>query len=83
MDELLTVLEGRTDVTLEDTSKLKYMEMCIKESMRLFPLGPFLPRDVLQTFRLGKLHHVINYVHLTSKETFKENWQSLKGAQWS
>lgn len=67
MDELLTVLEGRKDLTLEDTSRLKYMEMCIKESMRLFPLGPFLPRDVLQTFRLGMLQHILNYVKLVRK----------------
>ncbi|ENN80788.1 hypothetical protein D910_08498 [Dendroctonus ponderosae] len=48
LQELQEVLDGRQLVTLEDAAKLKYMEMCINEAMRLFPVGPFLPRDVAQ-----------------------------------
>nr|ALD15909.1 cytochrome P450 [Dendroctonus armandi] len=51
--ELQEVLDGRRLVTLEDAPKLKFMEMCINEAMRLFPVGPFLPRDVAQSFKLG------------------------------
>uniref|UniRef100_A0AAR5P0R3 Cytochrome P450 n=1 Tax=Dendroctonus ponderosae TaxID=77166 RepID=A0AAR5P0R3_DENPD len=53
LQELQEVLDGRQLVTLEDAAKLKYMEMCINEAMRLFPVGPFLPRDVAQSFKLG------------------------------
>lgn len=53
MNELKEVLEDRKTVHFNDTGRLKYMEMCIKEAMRLFPLGPFLPRDVIEGFKLG------------------------------
>lgn len=35
--------------------KLKYMEMCIKEAMRLFAVAPFILRRTEEDFQLGKL----------------------------
>nr|WCC58122.1 cytochrome P450 [Pharsalia antennata] len=54
VEELREVLGDKKCLDFDDLGKLKYMEMCIKEAMRLFPLGPFLPRDVVEDFQLGK-----------------------------
>ncbi|XP_066256719.1 cytochrome P450 4C1-like [Euwallacea similis] len=54
LEELKNILGDNKELHLEDINKLQYLEMCIKESLRLFPLGPFLPRDVMQSFNLGK-----------------------------
>ncbi|KAJ8921980.1 hypothetical protein NQ315_008617 [Exocentrus adspersus] len=54
VEELVEVAAGKTSVDYNDLAKLKYMEMCIKEAMRLFPLGPFLPRDVVEDVQFGK-----------------------------
>nr|NP_001352313.1 cytochrome P450 4c3-like [Anoplophora glabripennis] len=54
VEELKKVLGDKKCLDFGDLGKLKYMEMCIKEAMRLFPLGPFLPRDVVEDVRLGK-----------------------------
>lgn len=36
-----------SDVTFETISQLPYMEMVIKEVMRLFPIGPIIARNCL------------------------------------
>ncbi|CAH0559426.1 unnamed protein product [Brassicogethes aeneus] len=54
MSELNEALAGKEKLEYSDLSKLKCMEMCIKESMRLFPLGPFLIRDTIEEFHLDK-----------------------------
>uniref|UniRef100_A0A0N4ZXQ8 Cytochrome P450 4V2 n=1 Tax=Parastrongyloides trichosuri TaxID=131310 RepID=A0A0N4ZXQ8_PARTI len=40
------------DVTFEDLSELKYLEMCIKESLRIFPSVPLFSRLVEEDFTL-------------------------------
>ncbi|XP_060524435.1 uncharacterized protein LOC132700875 [Cylas formicarius] len=54
VEEIREIMGDRRQVYFDDTGKLKYMEMCLKEAMRLFPVGPFLPRDVLEDFELDK-----------------------------
>ena len=34
--------------TSEDLSRMKYLEQCIKESLRLFPSVPFMSRSLLE-----------------------------------
>ncbi|CAG7728750.1 unnamed protein product, partial [Allacma fusca] len=39
-------------ITSNDLTKMKYLELCIKEALRLYPSVPFLTRKVKQEFRL-------------------------------
>lgn len=44
--ELIDVYDtDSSESSLEDIGKLNYMEMVIKETMRLLPVGPFLARE--------------------------------------
>eukprot|EP00058_Branchiostoma_floridae_P027885 XP_002613376.1 hypothetical protein BRAFLDRAFT_68362 [Branchiostoma floridae] len=44
--EAQEVLQGRTEVTWEDLSSMKYITLCVKESLRLYPAVPEILRDV-------------------------------------
>lgn len=49
--ELHEIFENAdTPVTYEDLSKLNYLEMVIKESLRHFPVGPFIAREASEDF---------------------------------
>ena len=39
---------------LADLAKLKYLERCIKETLRLYPSAPFLERAIDTEVQLGK-----------------------------
>jgi cytochrome P450 len=41
------------DVTFEDLKELKYLENCIKESMRLFAPAPLMSRTLHSDLKLG------------------------------
>lgn len=55
VEELNTVL-GSSENTLRftDLGKLKYLEQCIKESMRLYPTAPIIGRTLGEDVQLGK-----------------------------
>ena len=41
-------------VTSQDLTQMKYLEYCIKESLRLYPSVPFLSRELVEDLVLGK-----------------------------
>ena len=43
-----------TDVSVEDLHKYKYIEMVIKESLRIFPTIPIVPRKVTKEFQMNE-----------------------------
>lgn len=53
--ELQENLKGQ-DFTVENVHKIQYLDMVVKEAMRMFPPVLFLPRDVAKPFTLGEAH---------------------------
>lgn len=43
------------DISIEQLANLKYMDMFIKETLRLFPVAPYLTRMTIDELKLGKL----------------------------
>jgi cytochrome P450 len=54
-EEIQSVLQGRLP-TLQDFSQLRYTEMVIKESMRLYPAAWILGREVISDCQIGNEH---------------------------
>jgi hypothetical protein len=52
--ELRDVVGDKKSLDMDDVSKLKYLEMCIKETLRLFPVAPFVLRETTEDFQLGE-----------------------------
>lgn len=51
-DELYEIFENQNDfVTTEHLGKMKYLELIIKESLRLFPIAPFFLRENSEDFQ--------------------------------
>ncbi len=42
------------DVTVADISEMKYLECCVKETLRLYPSVPFIMRQIESDIELGK-----------------------------
>ncbi|XP_060533268.1 cytochrome P450 4C1-like isoform X2 [Cylas formicarius] len=57
LEEILEFVGPIRSVDVQDLPKLKYMERVIKETLRLFPVGPFIVRSVEEDVDLGD--HVI------------------------
>nr|ALD15915.1 cytochrome P450 [Dendroctonus armandi] len=55
--EILDVVGPNASVRLEHLTQLKYLERAIKETMRLFPIGPLLVRKAEKNINIGD--HVI------------------------
>lgn len=53
---------GNDDVETEHLKDLKYMEMVIKETIRLYPIGPVLQRFATGDITLGNTDKCINVI---------------------
>lgn len=51
--EILTVMSDKnSDLTLEDLEKLEFTELCIRESLRLYPTAPLIGRVANKPIKL-------------------------------
>lgn len=55
-EEITSVLPNASaEITKEDLKQMPYLDMFIKETLRLFPAVPFLTRRVTKDTEIGKL----------------------------
>lgn len=54
-DEIKSVMQSDPS-SLEDVGNLAYLDMVVKESMRLFPVGAIIGRFTSEDVALGELH---------------------------
>ncbi|KAJ8976119.1 hypothetical protein NQ317_019384 [Molorchus minor] len=51
VDEILNIV-GMRDIEEADLGRLEYLDMVIKDVLRLFPIAPFIAREATQDFQL-------------------------------
>lgn len=53
-NEILEVMPNKdADLTLDDLNKLEFTELCIRETLRLFPTAPLIARVATKPIRLS------------------------------
>ncbi|VVC43515.1 Cytochrome P450, E-class, group I,Cytochrome P450,Cytochrome P450, conserved site [Cinara cedri] len=59
-DEIYNVLgDGDETITIEDTTKLVYLEQVLRETLRLYPVGPLLLRQLQDDVKIISGNHVL------------------------
>ncbi|KAK0073524.1 hypothetical protein PV325_009593, partial [Microctonus aethiopoides] len=53
-EEVLSVIGTSDNVMLHNIGSFKYMDMVINETIRLFPVGPILPREMTDDLQIEK-----------------------------
>lgn len=52
-DEIISIAPTG-DFTMEHLSSLTYLEMVVKETLRLYPQVPYMERQIMDEFEMGK-----------------------------
>lgn len=59
------------EVTSEDIVRFKYLEMVLKETLRLFPPGAIFSRKTNENIKLGKCHE-FDYQSVNVNNNYKK-----------
>lgn len=64
--EIQTVLgdTARELVTYEDITKLSFLDRCVKDVLRLFPIAPYIIRKSYEDFQIGIIYIVNTYANI-------------------
>lgn len=56
-------VSSETPVQNEDLNRMEYMERVIKETLRIFPIGPIIARKLTEDINIGsaRMTHLIQY----------------------
>ena len=59
-EELSRVFDDDVDrpITMSDLAELKYLECCIKETLRLYPSVPGYGRNLSEDINIGKVYQM-------------------------
>lgn len=60
LDEYNDVL-GTAEITLENIQKLTWLEACIKEQWRLYPVAPLIARQIYKPIEISKYRHIFDF----------------------
>lgn len=75
--EISSVLKSQTEIRWEDIDKLKYLDNCIRESLRMYPPGPFVGREPVKEEKFGPYTIPANttlFVNFASLQRDPEFW---------
>ena len=50
------------NLNVEDLTKLPFLDMCVKDVLRLFPIGPYIFRKNLEDQQLGTSSRITNFL---------------------
>ena len=70
-EEIIEVCGDKTDIELEDIARFENLHLCIKETLRLYPIGPLLGRIVHSPITLVDPYDDKKVVRLKSKSNLQ------------
>lgn len=53
-EEIISVTANKQDgLSISDLGQLQYLDMCLKETLRVAPIAPFIVREPFENFEIG------------------------------
>ncbi|KAK0180546.1 hypothetical protein PV327_002914 [Microctonus hyperodae] len=58
-EEVLSIIGASDNVMLDNIGSFEYMDMVIKETIRLFPVGPIIPREITDDLQIAQVNLLV------------------------
>jgi cytochrome P450 family 4 len=80
LDEIQSISseKGKLDLSMEDLGRLKYLDMCWKEAMRLQPPIPMFGRKLTEDIVLGKGKVFVKLINLLIPQRYENNFFTIR-----